>query len=109
MRVTRQAGVLKLRPEHEQAYREMHRAVWPHVLDALTRAHIHNFSIFLRDGLLFSYFEYSGEDYAADMATIAKDAATRRWWEITEPCQLPLDSAAPGEWWAAAEEVFHFD
>ena len=105
----RVASVIRLRPEQEEAYRELHRAVWPDVLAALTRAHVRNYSIFLRDGLLFSYLEYTGDDYAADMAAIAADEATRRWWELTDPCQQALDSAAEGEWWAPAEEVFHCD
>jgi L-rhamnose mutarotase len=105
----RVASVIRLRQEHEEAYRELHRAVWPEVLAALTRAHVRNYSIFLRDGLLFSYLEYTGEDYEADMATVAADDATRRWWQLTDPCQQPLDSAAEGQWWAPAEEVFHLD
>ena len=28
-------------------------------------------------------------------------------WQLTEPCQQPVDSAADGEWWAPAEELFH--
>ena len=92
----RVASVIRLRPEHEEAYRELHRAAWPEVLAALTRAHVRNYSIFLRDGLLFSYLEYVGDDYAADMDAIAADEATRRWWELTDPCQQPLDSAAKG-------------
>jgi L-rhamnose mutarotase len=43
------------------------------------------------------------------MATVAANAATRRWWQLTGPCQQPVDSAADGEWWAPAEEVFHLD
>ena len=103
----RLAAVLRLRPEHEEAYRQLHGAPWPEVLASLKRAHVQNFSIFLRDGLLFSYMEYTGEDYDADMAAIADDEATRRWWKLTEPCQQPLDSVAEGEWWAPAEELFH--
>jgi L-rhamnose mutarotase len=98
-----------LRPEHEAEYRELHVSVWPDVLAALKRAHVRNYSIFLRDGLLFSYLEYTGADYAADMAQVAADEATRRWWQLTDPCQEPLASAADGEWWAPAEEVFHLD
>jgi L-rhamnose mutarotase len=105
----RVASVIRLCPEQEQAYRELHAAVWPEVLAALTRAHVRNYSIFLRDGLLFSYLEYTGDDYAADMAAIAADEATRRWWQLTDPCQQPLDSAAEGEWWAPAQELFHLD
>jgi L-rhamnose mutarotase len=105
----RVATVIRLKPEHEEEYRRLHRAVWPDVLAALKRAHVRNYSIFLRDGLLFSYLEYDGADYAADMAGIAADEATRRWWQLTDPCQQPVDSAAEGEWWASAEEVFHLD
>jgi L-rhamnose mutarotase len=43
------------------------------------------------------------------MATIADDPTTQRWWEFTNPCQQPVDSALEGEWWAPAEEVFHTD
>jgi L-rhamnose mutarotase len=103
------ASVIRLRPEHEAEYRELHAAVWPAVLAALTKANVRNYSIFLRDGLLFSYMEYVGEDYAADMALVAADAETQRWWTFTDPCQQPVDSAAAGEWWAPLEEVFHLD
>jgi L-rhamnose mutarotase len=103
------ASVIRLRPEHEETYRELHRAAWPEVLAALKRANVRNYSIFLRDGLLFSYLEYVGDDYEADMAAIAADEATRRWWQLTDPCQQPLDTIADGEWWAPAEEVFHLD
>ncbi|QXE33703.1 L-rhamnose mutarotase [Streptomyces sp. GMY02] len=103
------AAVIRLRPEKEAEYRALHAAAWPGVLAALKRAHIGNYSIFLRDGLLFSYLEYTGTDYAADTALIAADPVSREWWALTDPCQQPLDSAAEGERWAAAEEIFHLD
>ena len=79
------------------------------MLAALKAAHVRSYSIFLRDGVLFSYLEYTGSDYATDMAAIAADPTTRRWWQLTDPCQRPVESAAEGEWWAPAEEVFHLD
>lgn len=105
----RVASVIRLRPEHEQTYRQLHAAAWPSVLAGLRKANITNYSIFLRDGLLFSYLEYTGDDYAADTARIAADPETQRWWQLTDPCQQPLDSVVEGEWWAPAEEVFHAD
>lgn len=105
----RLATVIRLRPEKEAEYRELHAAVWPEVLATLKRAKISNYSIFLRDGLLFSYLEYDGDDYAADSALIAADPDTQRWWKLTDPCQQPVESAADGEWWAPTEEVFHLD
>ncbi len=103
------ASVIRLLPEKEAEYRALHADVWPGVLAALKAAHVRNYSIFLRDGVLFSYLEYTGSDYVADMAAVAGDPTTRRWWEFTDPCQRPVESAAEGEWWAPAEEVFHLD
>jgi L-rhamnose mutarotase len=107
--VRRMASVIRLRPEKEVEYRKLHGDAWPGVLDALRAAHVTNYSIFLRDGLLFSYLEYTGEDYDADLGRMAEDETTRRWWQLTDPCQQPLDSAGAGEWWAPAEELFHLD
>jgi L-rhamnose mutarotase len=103
------ASVIRLRPEKEAEYRRLHADAWPGVLAALKRANIANYSIFLRDGLLFSYLEYTGTDYAADTAAIGADPETHRWWQLTDPCQQAVDSAAPGEWWAPMTEVFHLD
>ncbi len=103
------ASVIRLRPEMEAEYRVLHEHAWPGVLDALRAANITNYSIFLRDGLLFSYLEYTGEDYQQDLARIAADETTQRWWALTDPCQQPLASAAEGEWWAPADELFHLD
>jgi L-rhamnose mutarotase len=107
--VQRFAAVIRLRPEMEAEYRRLHAAAWPGVLSALKRAHVSNYSIFLRDGLLFSYLEYTGTNYEADMAAIAADPVTRDWWARTDPCQEPLDSAAGHERWAPAQEIFHLD
>ena len=107
-------SVLRLHPEHIASYKQLHAAVWPDVLDQIHRSNIRNYSIFLRqldDGqtYLFSYFEYIGSDFAADMAQMAADPVTQRWWVLCKPCQNPLDSRDPDEWWAAMEEVFHCD
>jgi L-rhamnose mutarotase len=107
--VQRHAAAIRLRFDHEAEYRRLHADVWPGVLAALRRSHVTNYSIFLRDGLLFSYLEYTGSDYSQDMALLAQDEETRRWWRLTDPCQARLDSALPGQWWAPAEEVFHCD
>jgi L-rhamnose mutarotase len=107
--VQRFASVIRLRPEREAEYIELHAAVWPAVLDALRAANVTNYSIFYRDGLLFSYLEYTGLDYDADTKRIAADEATRRWWELTDPCQEPLATADDGQLWAPAEELFHMD
>lgn len=101
--------VIGLRPEAEKAYREHHAAVWPEVLATIGHCNIRNYSIYLKDGMLYSYFEYHGTDYNADMAKMAADPATQRWWAIMNPMQEPVATRREGEWWAGMEEVFHLD
>jgi L-rhamnose mutarotase len=100
--------VTRLLPDKEAEYRELHIAVWPGVLAALKRANISNYTIFLRDGYLFSYLEYWGDDYNADYGRMAAEEVFRDWWKLTDPCQAPLPTAG-NERWAPAEEVFHLD
>jgi L-rhamnose mutarotase len=99
--------VLKVRPEKFQQYRRLHAAVWPDVLKKIAECNIRNYSIYHKDGYLFSYFEYVGDNFDADMAKMAADETTRKWWAVCKPCQEPLETRAPGEWWAGMEEVFH--
>lgn len=110
----RYGSVIGLRPEKIDEYKRLHAAAWPEILAMIAACNIRNYSIFLRklrDGnhYLFSYFEYIGTDFAADMAKMAADPKTREWWSQTDPCQLPLPDRAEGEWWADMEEVFHAD
>jgi len=81
---------------------------------AIKKANIRKYSIYLKnigDKLyLFSYFEYVGDNFDADMAAIARNPVTRRWWQQTDPCQLPLpDAEKKGEIWDGMEEVFHVE
>ncbi|HVP91059.1 MAG TPA: L-rhamnose mutarotase [Terriglobales bacterium] len=110
----RYGSVLGLKAEKIEEYKKLHQAVWPEVLKTIGKCHIRNYSIYLRrldDGrhYLFAYFEYHGKDYAADMARMAADEATQRWWAICKPLQQPLRDLGPDDWWAAMEEVFHTD
>jgi L-rhamnose mutarotase len=102
-------SVIRVRPERREEYVQLHRDVPAAVLDTLRACGITNYSIFLHGDLLFGYFEYVGDDLAADSARMAADPATQAWWKLTDPCQERLPSAADGEWWATATEVFHLD
>lgn len=109
--MTRYASVIGLSEEGKAEYKRLHAAVWPAVLAKTSECHISNYSIFLKEpeNLLFSYFEYSGTDYEADMAKMAADPETQKWWAVNKPLQRPLDTRAPGEWWAGMSEIFHHD
>lgn len=101
--------VIKVRPEKFEEYKRLHAAVWPDVLRMIRECNIRNYSIFYKDGFLFSYFEYHGTDFDADMKKMAADATTQAWWKLTDPCQEPLETRKEGEWWASMEEFFHTD
>ncbi len=105
----RYGSVIKLRPEKEQEYRRLHAEPWPGVLAMIRACNIRNYSIYLKDGYLFSYFEYVGRNFEADMAKMAADPITQEWWTHCKPCQAPLETRKEGEWWAGMEEVFHCD
>jgi L-rhamnose mutarotase len=110
----RYGSVVGVKAEMLEEYKRLHAAVWPGVLRKIKECNIRNYSIYLRqldDGryYLFSYFEYTGRDFAGDMARMAADPETQRWWDACKPCQSPLANRAPGEWWADMQEVFHQD
>ena len=103
--------VIGIAPDRIAEYKRLHAAVWPGVLDRIAASNIRNYSIFLREpeNLLFGTWEYHGDDLETDMAAIASDPETQRWWTFCDPCQRPFESRAAGEHWAAMKEVFHVD
>jgi L-rhamnose mutarotase len=108
----RYGSVIGVQAEKLEEYKRLHAAVWPAVLRMIAECNIRNYSIYLRklpDGnyYLFSYFEYCGADFDADMRKMAADSTTQQWWSVCKPCQSPLPDRAEGEWWANMEEVFH--
>jgi L-rhamnose mutarotase len=107
----RMGMVIGIKPERIEEYKRTHAAVWPEVLAKISDCNMRNYTIFLREpeNLLFGYFEYHGQDWAADSAKMAADPKTQEWWAIHEPMQAPLATRKEGDWWAMAQEVFHID
>ncbi len=75
------------------------------MLKQIKECHVRNYSIYLRqlnDGqhYLFSYFKYTGSDFAADMAKMEADETTQRWWATCQPCQQPLNQSKSDEQWS---------
>ena len=109
MSVRRIAQVIGVKPDDIEEYERIHADVWPTVLATIKKANIQNYSIFRYEHLLFAYMEYTGTDYEKDMATIAADPETQRWWKITDPMQSQVPEARPGEWGHVIPENFHVD
>jgi len=110
-KVQRMGMVIGIKPEMIETYKELHANTWPGVLKKITESHIQNYAIYLKQvddehWYLFSYFEYTGDDFEADMKKMAADPETQRWWKQTDPCQIPIPKRKDGEQWANMEEVF---
>jgi len=101
----RSGSLIKVKPEYEERYIILHRHTFPGVLDRIRKSNIRNYSIFLLNGVLFSYYEYIGNDFVQDMKDIA-DPTTKDWWKLTDPMQEPLPTRKEGEWWAEMEPLF---
>lgn len=112
-KVMRVGQVIGLRPEKKDYYIQLHANTWPGVLKRIRDSNIRNYSIYLAELegklYLFSYFEYVGDDFEGDMAKIAADPETQRWWKETDPCQIRLPGTPEGKWWKPIPEVFHTD
>ena len=104
--------VTRVLPGRLEEYTRLHADVWPGVLAKIEQCNIRNYSIHagqLPDGhdYLFSYFEYIGEDFEADMQRMAEHEETQRWWAVCKPLLEPVTPLAPGEVWAPLDEVFY--
>ncbi len=102
----------RLKPELVKKYVDLHADTWPGVLKRNKACNLQNYSIFLKklpDGghYLFSYVEYVGEDFDADMKRMAADEEVQRWWAECKPCFESIEDLPPGDVWATMEQVFY--
>jgi L-rhamnose mutarotase len=108
-KITKRVGsLIKVKPEFEERYIILHKHAFPGVLRSISECNIRNYSIFLLDGILFSYFEYTGKDFDADMKLIGNET-TKEWWKLTDPMQEPLPTRKQGEWWAEMDQLLSLD
>tara|TARA_B100000029_G_scaffold473677_1_gene515296 strand:+ start:11012 stop:11473 length:462 start_codon:yes stop_codon:yes gene_type:complete len=107
--IKRVGMVIKIKPEYIEEYKVLHASSNPGVRDLLTKANMHNFSIFLHqldDGnwYEFGYYEYTGNDFKADMEELSKHPRNIEWLKICDPMQVPLNGY---EGWAEMEQVYY--
>ena len=108
--VTRRVGqVIEIKPEKIQEYKALHADSNPGVRDLLSKANIENFSIFIKqfdDGkyYLFAYYEYTGDDYHADMKKLAEKERNIRWLETCDPMQVPFEGE---ESWSVMDQIYY--
>jgi L-rhamnose mutarotase len=95
-----------------EEYKALHApgGTWPGVLAALENYNITNYTIhhYPPLQLLIAHFVYIGSEYDADMAAMAADPETQRWWKVTDAMQESFEPGATGSgkdvpWWTVSE------
>ena len=99
----------RLKRDMIDEYEALHASPWPKVLETIRSCNLRNYSIFRHDDLVFAYFEYVGDDYAADMAKMEKDEVTQRWWTHTHPCFEQFSILPDSEFYADMKQIFYFE
>jgi L-rhamnose mutarotase len=103
--------LIKVKEELIDEYKRRHEAVWPEMLEAITRSGWHNYSLFMReDGLLFGYFE-TYESLEAALQNLGAEEVNTRWQEYMRDF---FEDASRGAGRADENmiellEVFHLD
>lgn len=102
----RQAYTMKLKPGFEAEYKKRHDELWPELADALRKAGVSDFSIFLDEQTLtlFAVRKISDTD---KFAGLPKLPIVRKWWDCMSPLMEVQSDNAPKEW--PLKEVFHLD
>lgn len=95
-----------LKPEKTEEYAELHRNAWPEIKKIISESNIHNYSISMLGTKLFTYYEYTGNDYEADTKKMEEYPIMQKWWSFTRPCFLHHDE---GKYYDELDEVFYLE
>jgi L-rhamnose mutarotase len=105
--IKRVGMVVGIKPDKIEEYKRLHADGSPGVRDLLSKYNMHNFSIFLTEiagkWYEFGYYEYTGDDFDADMAKLAAEPRNAEWLQICDPLQIPLEGETG---WREMERVY---
>ncbi|MCA9284066.1 MAG: L-rhamnose mutarotase [Phycisphaerales bacterium] len=97
-------------PRLIEAYDDLHRRVWPEVVQALRSIGVERMRIFRRGTRLFMYMETTdGFDPARDYQAYADQPRCREWDEQMRRFQRQVPGAPPDSWWAPMALVFDLE
>ena len=107
--VQRIGMVIGIHPDRISAYEALHASSNAGVRDLLNKYHIHNFSIFIHPlnndkYYLFGYYEYTGNNYRADMEKLGAEPRNQEWLSTTDRMQIPLQDERS---WSVMREVYY--
>lgn len=98
-----------LKSDMVEEYKKLHASPWPEVLKTIHDCNLRNYSIFIQDNIVFSYFEYIGSDYDADMQKMENDPYTQKWWKHTKPCFQKFAFAMNSEFYHDMTRIFYIE
>lgn len=105
-RLQRYGRIIGIKQEGIKEYKRLHMDVPPDVLKKIEECNIRNYSVYLREFevgkyYLFSYLEYIGEDFEADITRMAVNPTVQKWESLT-------GAHAKSQRWVDMEEVFYW-
>jgi len=69
----------QVKPEHWEAYKQIHQHPWPDLIAAIQEHGIHNYSIFAFGTRVFAYLEVDDDDVDTAMDAVAQTDIKKTW------------------------------
>ena len=106
VKMKRIGTIMKLKPGATEDYIKIHNEIWDDVVKAAHEANMCNYTIYRLNDYLFSYYEYIGDDFEADMAKKNALPISKRWQEATGELRECIDD---GSKVIMLDEIWHHD
>ena len=88
-------------------YEEMHKAVWPEIIDSIKSSGILNMEIYRTGNRLFMVMEVSdGFSFEQKAAMDAGNEKVQEWETLMWKYQQAVPGAKPGEKWMMMDKIF---
>ena len=96
----------RLKSDKVDEYATLHRNCWEEIRRIIKECNITHYSISLRGEDVYTYYEYVGEDYDADMKKMESYPIMWEWWSHTRPCFVGHEE---GKYYEDMSEVFFLE
>lgn len=102
----RNAFKMKLKPGFEDEYKKRHDEIWPELSEALTKAGIHDYSIFLDEETLTLFgVQKLDDDHTSDK--LPELPIMKKWWDYMADLMDTKEDNSPVS--VPLKEVFHME
>mgnify|MGYP005674383723 CR=1 FL=1 len=100
--------MMKVKQEKMEEYKKRHENIWPEMLEALSEAGWHNYSLFMtEEGVLFGYVETPDFDQA--LAKMAETDVNTRWQDFMAPYFENIGGKHADDNMVPLERVFYLE